>query len=84
MNYEVGDILTLSNNAKYVVVTTVPYQGKNYVYLVNQDNNVDIMFCEYNDKTFEKVDDFETIKKLLELIKPDMQEILYRFGTDKQ
>ena len=74
--YERGDVLTLSNGVRYIVVTTVPYKDKNYIYLVNEENNADLMFCEYENEEFERVTDVNLVLKLAELISPEMNQIL--------
>ena len=82
MKYERGDILTLSNNVNYVVVTTVKFEEKDYVYLINQNNYDDVMFCEYYQTSFERVNDKELVDKLLEEILPDMKDIIEEYGKE--
>ncbi len=83
MNYERGDVLTLSNNKNYVVVTTVTYEEKNYVYLIAEEDYSDVMFCECDGESFEKVYNAELIKKLLDLCKKDFEEILREYRPEK-
>ena len=35
---EQGELITLSNNVEYAVVSTVIYQGANYVYILDTEN----------------------------------------------
>ena len=60
------EILTLSDNKKYVVVYTTELNAKNYVYLIDQDDYTNTMFCEYdNNNNLEEVSDPEIIEQLL-------------------
>lgn len=50
----ITDILTLDDNNKYVVVSKVNYENKNYYYLVDINNKENLMFCyEENDQLVE-------------------------------
>ncbi len=42
---DIKDILTLSDNNRYVVANKVNYEGKTYLYLMDIDNNSNIKFC---------------------------------------
>lgn len=61
-----GEILTLNDNKKYSVVYTIELNSKNYVYLIDQDDYTNTMFCEYdNDKGLEEVIEPEIVEQLL-------------------
>lgn len=61
-----GEILTLNDNKKYSVVYTIELNSKNYVYLIDQDDYTNTMFCEYdNDKCLEEVIEPEIVEQLL-------------------
>ena len=61
-----GEILTLNDNKKYSVVYTTELNSKNYVYLIDQDDYTNIMFCEYDNNTgLEEVTEPEIIEQLL-------------------
>ena len=61
-----GEILTLNDNKKYSVVYTTELNSKNYVYLIDQDDYTNTMFCEYdNNNGLEEVVEAEIIEKLL-------------------
>jgi hypothetical protein len=61
-----GEILTLNDNKKYSVVYTTEFNSKNYVYLIDQDDYTNTMFCEYNnDNGLEEVVEPEIIEQLL-------------------
>ncbi len=61
-----GEILTLDDNKKYSVVFTTEINSKNYVYLIDQDDYTDTMFCEFdNQNGLEEVVEPEIIEQLL-------------------
>ncbi len=61
-----GEILTLNDNKKYSVVYTTELNSKNYVYLIDQDDYTNTMFCEYdNNNGLEEVVETEIIEQLL-------------------
>ena len=63
---EQGEILTLDDNKKYSVVYVTDYNSKNYAYLVDQEDYLNNMFCEYDDKNgLQEVVDPEIVEKLL-------------------
>ena len=57
-------------------VTTVSYEGDDYIYLINEVKQNDVMFCKYQGEEFEKVDNLELVEKLLNLILPEMKQII--------
>ena len=63
-----GEILTLSDNGKYSVVFTTRYENVDYVYLIDQDDYTNTMFCKYdNNNGLEEVSDSNIIEELLKL-----------------
>ena len=63
-----GEILTLSDNRKYSVVFTTRYENVDYVYLIDQDDYTNTMFCKYdNNNGLEEVSDSNIIEELLKL-----------------
>ena len=65
-----GDVLTLDDNRDYSVVYTTEVQSKNYVYLIDQDDYTNTMFCEYDNKNdLKEVTDIEIIEQLMEKFK---------------
>ena len=45
MNIGIRDLLTLDDKNKYVVVSKVYYNGKDYLYLVDINNNKNFKLC---------------------------------------
>lgn len=60
-----GEILTLSDNKKYSVVFTTTLNNENYVYLIEQDNYSNTMFCKYHNNDLEEVLNPEIVKQLM-------------------
>lgn len=61
-----GEILTLNDNKKYTVVSSINYNNKNYVYLIDQDDYTNTMFCEFdNNNGLEEVSDPTLIEELM-------------------
>jgi len=69
MNIDIKDIITLSDNVSYVVVSKTNYQEKTYYYLIDKDNNENIKFCVENTKNSSliEIEDTNLIQQLLPL-----------------
>lgn len=73
---EIKDILTLSDNNKYIVVSKVNYENKNYYYLINE-NNSDIKFCYEDNNELVELDDKELTTKLIPLFIEVTKQVLF-------
>ena len=71
---EQGEILTLSDNKEYVVVSSLNIDNETFVYLVEGDNNFNFMFCKYKDNKLEKVTDSDLVETLLVLFRKKINE----------
>lgn len=61
-----GEMLTLDDNKKYSVVYSTEYNNKNYVYLIDQDDYTNTLFCEFdNNKGLEEVTESEMVEQLM-------------------
>lgn len=61
-----GEMLTLDDNKKYSVVYSTEYNNKNYVYLIDQDDYTNTLFCEFdNNKGLEEVTEPEMVEQLM-------------------
>lgn len=68
-----GEILTLSDNKKYTVVYNLEYNLKNYVYLIDQEDYTNTMFCEYdNNDGLEEVTDIDLLERLMLMFNEEM------------
>lgn len=69
-----GEILTLSDNKKYTVVSTTEIDGNNYVYLIDQDDYTNVMFCKFENDSLEEVVDSNLIERLMITFKNNLDQ----------
>ena len=67
MNINIRDILELSDNNRYIVVSKVFYDGKDYLYLVDVNDNDNLKFCYLDKDEIVEISDKEINTKLLPL-----------------
>lgn len=70
---EQGELLTLSNDKEYAVVSSIIYQGANYVYLLDTDVYKDYKLCKYEDENLTVVKDEELLKTLITKFNSDLK-----------
>lgn len=58
-------VLTLNDKKRYVIVARTVYDSKEYLYLVDINNNKNFMFCELEGAKLTKVQDTELLSKLV-------------------
>ncbi len=63
----VNDVIKLSDNNEYLVVSKVNYENNIYLYLVNI-NNINVKFVELNYNQVIEVTDNDILDELLKLI----------------
>ena len=61
-----GDILDLDDNKTYSVVYSTMIDSHNYVYLIDQNDYTNNMFCSYDNKILKEVVDPEMVERLLQ------------------
>ncbi len=78
MNIEIKDVVTLSDDVRYVVVSKINYKNNAYYYLTEIENLANIKFLvENKDKnSLIEVEDKELIQKLLPLFIKETKENL--------
>ncbi len=81
---EQGEILNLSNDKEYVVVSSVEYEGNNYVYIIDTDTYKDYRLCKYEDETLKEVKDAELLKVLITKFNTDLKEHLTEIISENQ
>lgn len=75
MKIDKNNILTLSNNIKYLVVSKVIYEDVIYLYLVDIIDNSNIKFvCVNNDEVIDVTDEL-LLDKILKLFMIDLKNI---------
>lgn len=63
---EQGEILTLNDNKQYSVVFSTIINSKNYVYLIDQDDYMNTMFCEFdNNNGLNEVTNPEIVEQIM-------------------
>ena len=67
-----GNILTLSNQQKYVVVYTTTYKNEEYCYIINIIDNNDFMICKIlSNENIEIITDEKMINIFLQIFAKD-------------
>lgn len=69
-----GEILTLSDNKEYTVVSTTELDGNNYVYIIEQDDYTNVMFCKFENDSLEEVIDSNLVEQLMIIFKNDLDQ----------
>lgn len=64
--YEIGDLLSLSNNKKYIVVNKIVIDNNEYLYLISQDGIKEIKICRVYNNLLKVVTDQSLLKSLIE------------------
>lgn len=67
MNIDVKDILTLSDKKEYVVVSKALYDGKEYLYLIDINNDSNFKFCYIDNDEVVESNNKELNTKLIPL-----------------
>ncbi len=81
---EQGELLTLSNDKEYAVVSSIIYQGANYVYLLDTDVYKDYKLCKYVDENLTVVKDEELLKTLITKFNSDLKNNVSNIFKDKE
>lgn len=76
MNIDIKDVVTLSDNIRYVVVSKTNYENNVYYYLTEIENLSNIKFLVENKErnSLIEVEDKELIQKLLPLFVNESKE----------
>ncbi len=67
MNIDIKDLITLDDNIKYVVVSKVFYENRNYYYIIDKENMKNIKFVYEDNNELVEFDNKELLTKLLPL-----------------
>ncbi len=71
---EMGTVLELDNGKTYTVVSKVKYQEKEYLYLIDVNDNTNMMFCEFVGDELIAISDEGLIQKLVLLVHLDVNK----------
>ena len=72
-----GEVLTLSDNKKYTVISTIEMDNNNYSYLIDNDDYSNMMFCKFVEGDIEEITDHDLIEKLLIKFKNNLDSEMY-------
>jgi len=67
------ELITLSNNKEYSVVSSIIYEGSNYVCLIDTDSYKDYKFCLYENDELIVVKDHDLIEVLISKFNSDLK-----------
>lgn len=72
MNIDEKDIITLSNDVKYIVVKKTIYNDKFYYYIAEIDNPVEVKFLYEDNNELVEIEDENHIKTLVDMMLPEI------------
>ncbi|MBQ1551657.1 MAG: hypothetical protein IIZ67_06105 [Bacilli bacterium] len=72
-----GEVLTLSDNKKYTVISTIEMDNNYYSYLIDNDDYSNMMFCKFVEDDIEEITDHDLIEKLLIKFKNNLDSEMY-------
>ena len=72
-----GEVLTLSDNKKYTVISTIEMDNNYYSYLIDNDDYSNMMFCKFVENDIEEITDHDLIEKLLIRLKNNLDSEMY-------
>ncbi len=66
--FEIGNILTLADDNEYSVVDQFNDSGINYVYLVDINNNANIIYGKLENDEIVEISEAEELEKVIKLV----------------
>ena len=81
---EFGDIITLENEKKYLVAGTCSYNDKNYVYLVNTEEQTNVVLGIVENDDLQEVTDEEEFKQVMPLILDNVDMNIFDDGGENE
>lgn len=66
--FEIGNILTLADDNEYSVVDQFNDSGINYVYLVDINNNTNIIYGKLENDEIVEISDVNELEKIIKLV----------------
>ncbi len=82
MNIDIKDLITLDGINRYVVASKVLYENINYYYLININNNKDILFCYEDINELVEIEDNDLIQRLIPLFFQNTRNILKEYSNN--
>ena len=72
-----GEVLTLSDNKVYTVISTIEMDNGYYSYLIDNDDYSNMMFCKLEEDNVLEITDHDLIEKLLIKFKNNLDSEMY-------
>ena len=69
-----GELIQLSNNKEYAVVSSIFYEDINYVYIIDTESYKDYKLCKFENELLKPVKDEELLKILITKFNEDLKE----------
>lgn len=73
--FDIGTIIDLDDNNSYTVISGVEYNNKEYLYLVDLNENSNMMFVEKLENEFIPIKDTKLLKDLIQLMNDKINNI---------
>ena len=70
--FEKGEILTLADNNEYVVVDKYTDTGTIYVYLVDMNNNINIIYGKLENNEIVELTDPDELEKVIQQVNKNL------------
>lgn len=79
---EFGDIITLENNKKYIVASTCMHNGNFFIYVVNENDNLDCIIGTVQDDNFQEINDEKTFVEVMPLLLDNIDDSILEDGGE--
>ncbi|MCI9435013.1 MAG: hypothetical protein HFI86_07090 [Bacilli bacterium] len=73
--FDIGTVLDLDDNNSYTVISSVKYNNKEYLYLVDLNDNSNMMFVEKLENELIPINDTNLLKNLILLMNDEINNI---------
>lgn len=73
--FDIGTVLDLDDNNSYTVISSVKYNNKEYLYLVDLNDNSNMMFVEKLENDLIPINDTNLLKNLILLMNDEINNI---------
>jgi len=74
--FQKGDVLKLADNNEYAVVDKFEDNGTTYIYLVDINNNTNIMFGKLENDEVIELTDVDEIEKVIKIVNDNLHNDL--------
>jgi len=78
MLINVKDVIKLKDDNEYVVISKVNYENRNYYYMIDINNNQNLLYCYEENGKFIEINNHQLLKRLIPLF---LKNALTDFGN---